>query len=96
MGENGDDGDFVYEFYITSKRTPKYKYRLCFIYFSITLYPVGITIDKSIASSAGLEDTELEIETEDAFEELLGRILSCKKVTSIIKNLLNINKESIF
>jgi hypothetical protein len=96
LGENGDDSEFVYEFYITSKKTPKYKYRLCFIYFSITLYPVGMSIDKSIAISAGLECTELEIETEGEFEELLGRILSCKKVTSIIKNLLSINKEVIF
>jgi hypothetical protein len=96
LGEKGENDEFVYEFYITSKKTPKYKYRICFIYFSITLYPVGLTIDKSIADSAGLEYTELDIEAEDDFEQILSEILGCKKVAKIIQNLLSINKESIF
>jgi len=92
LGDNDENSAFVYEFYITSIKTPKYKYRVCFIYFSIGLYPVGLTIDKSIAISADLEGTEFEIEDQEGFENKLGCILGCEKVTSIIKNLLNINK----
>jgi len=92
LGETGDFNEFVFEFYITSPKTPKYKYRLCFVYYSIALYPVGISIDESIAKSAGLDVAELEIDNEKGFVGLLNSMLSCEKVASIIQNLLILNK----
>ncbi len=59
MGDKATDADhsnkFVYELFLTSRRTPKYKYRVFIMYYSIDMYPVGLTIQKDIAKEANLD-----------------------------------------
>ena len=88
LGNQGNSGKFVYEFYLTAKATPHYKYRVFLLYFDARLYPVGLSIDQSIAEEIGCE-TEIEIVDEVAFKKLLEKILASNTVTNIIKNLLS-------
>ena len=90
LGESGDDGSFVYEFFISSERTPKYKYRICFLYYGALLYPVGITLEQSIANELGVE-TEFTVDSEEQFTTMLKRILGCDKLSEVLSNLLSIN-----
>lgn len=91
LGEGNDDEKFVYEFYITSKKTSKYKYRVCFLYYSVMLYPVGISLDKSIADELESKG-EFYINSEEEFLGFLQKLLSSKRVTSVINNLLSLNE----
>lgn len=91
LGAGNDNENFVYEFYITSKNTAKYKYRVCFLYYSVLLYPVGISLEKSIADE--LEKSgEFQINSEVEFLEFLQKLLSSERVTSVINNLLSLNE----
>lgn len=92
LGAGDEDERFVYEFFITSEKTSKYKYRICFLYYSILLYPVGITLEKSIADELDLKD-EFKLNSEEEFIEFLEKLLSSKRVTSVISNLLILNEE---
>lgn len=86
----GESNPFVYEFFVTSKKTPRYKYRICFLYYSALLYPVGISLEQSIAEELGLE-TEFYMENGQRFIEVLKGILGGEILSKIVKNLIRIN-----
>ena len=88
LGNQGDSGKFVYEFYLTAKATPHYKYRVFLLYFDARLYPVGLSIDQSIADEINCK-TEIQVSNEADFKELLADILASSVVTNIVKNLLS-------
>ena len=88
LGNQGDSGKFVYEFYLTAKATPHYKYRVFLLYFDARLYPVGLSIDQSIADEINCK-TEIQISNEADFKKLLADILASSVVTNIVKNLLS-------
>lgn len=92
----GENINFVYEFYITSRNTPKYKYRICFIYYSAIIYPVGISLEKSISDEIQTEDPEFQVNDESEFITLLSKILSTDRVTAVINNLYNMNVNDLF
>ena len=79
--------EFVYEFYLTSKATSYYKFSIFLLYFDTKLYPVGLSIEQSIADEIGCE-TEIKIPDEEAFRNILASILASNTVTNVIKNLL--------
>lgn len=87
LGDQGDDEEFVYEFYLTSKATSYYKFSIFLLYFDTKLYPVGLSIEQSIADEIGCE-TEIKIPDEEAFRNILASILASNTVTNVIKNLL--------
>lgn len=82
-----EDNKFVFEFFITSKATPNYKYRVMFIEYGIAFYPVIITLDETIAEEIK-ETTKIECQTQEIFEEKLEMILGSAKLEQIINNLL--------
>lgn len=86
----GEGSPFVYEFFVTSKKTPRYKYRICFLYYSALLYPAGISLEQTIAEELGME-TEFYMEDEQRFIEVLKGILGSEILSKIIKNLIRIN-----
>lgn len=88
LGNQGEGSKFVYEFYLTAKATPNYKYRVFLLYFDSRLYPVGLAIEQSVADEIKCE-TEIEVPDEETFKNLLASILSSNTVTSVIKNLLS-------
>lgn len=52
---------FIYEFYITAKAAPKYKYRIMFVAFGISVYPVEVSLEKSIADEIGMDKSEFTL-----------------------------------
>lgn len=92
LGEIGDESILKYEFYITSRKTPNYKYRAFFIQHSIGLYPVVFVIDKSISDELKIQ-TEVTCADEIEFVKLLSSILSSNRIFIIINNLLALNKD---
>lgn len=92
LGENASENDntFVYELYITSKKTPKYKYRAFIMYYGIELYPVHIIMEEQIAEELKL-NTEIAVTSESEFKEVLSGILGCKRISSVVEKLLSLN-----
>lgn len=86
LGDGMDDSKLVYEFFLTSYNAPRYKYRICFIYYGVLLYPVGISLQKDIADEIKLK-TEFEVGNEEEFKQVLALILGSKTLSDIINNL---------
>lgn len=95
MGDKATDDDhnneFVYELFLTSKNTPKYKYRVFIMYYSIGMYPVGLTIQKDIAKEANLDSEGTKCNDEAEFNDTLRLILGSATVRSILSNLAALN-----
>lgn len=95
MGDNAADDDFcnefVYELYITSNNTPKYKYRVLIMYYGINMYPVGLTIQKDIAEEVKLESEGMQFKNESEFTAALKMILGSDTLGNILRNLLTLN-----
>lgn len=95
MGDKAADDDynnkFVYELFLTSKNTPKYRYRVFIMYYGIGMYPVGLTIQKDIAKEANLNSEGAKCDNEDEFIDALKRILGSATVGSVLNNLVALN-----
>lgn len=95
MGDNAtDDGynnEFVYELFLTSKNTPKYKYRVFIMYYGIARYPVGLTLQEDIAKEIGVTSEGLQFKDESSFKEILEKILSSNTVGDVLRNLAVLN-----
>ena len=87
----GQNNNFVYELFVTSKKTPKYKYRVLILYYGIGMYPVGLTIQKDIADEIGFKSEGMRFKDEDSFIEALTKILGSKTLGNIIRNLAMLN-----
>lgn len=94
LGEIAKESSFCYEFYITSHNTPKYKYRIMFFTHSISIYPLEITLEESIAKEITLHEDDFIFNVNNEKELLifLEQILNTETVTDVIKNLLLLNK----
>ena len=95
MGENARDDEhdnkFMYELYVTSKNTPRYKYRVLIMYYSIDMYPVGLTIQENIAQEIGCKSEGILCKDEDSFMEVLEKILGSNTLGSVLRNLAALN-----
>lgn len=80
---------FAYEFYITCRTTPNYKYRIMFIEYGFMFYPVSITLDEDIASEISIE-TDIECDTQEDFNSVLEKVLNSSKLEKLINNLLTL------
>lgn len=89
LGEQSDS-EFTYEFFITSKNMPNFIYRVCFIRYGISLYPVHLVVDETIAEQIGV-NSDLLINNEDEFLDILAKILNCKKFKQVVENLYLLN-----
>ena len=87
LGESGTEA-FTYEFFITSKKTPQYKYRPFFLLVAMTGYPATIILEQDIADELELAEST-ECNTAEEFEALLGKILSSDRIFSILDGLLS-------
>lgn len=95
MGDNATSGDhsnrFVYELFVTSKNTPKYRYRVFIMYYSIDMYPVGLTIQEDIAKEIGFNSEGMEFKDVTSFTEGLSKILGSNVLGKVLKNLASLN-----
>ena len=95
MGENAHDNEhdnkFVYELYVTSKETPRYKYRVFIMYYGIDMYPVGLTIQENIAQEIRCNSEGILCKDEDSFMKILEKILGSNTLGSVLRNLAALN-----
>lgn len=78
--------------YITSVKTPKYKYRPFILYYGIEPYPVNIVVAREIVDELQLGNERIKANSEDEFIKVLSAILGSKKISEILKNLLKLNR----
>jgi|GEM_PF-1792379 len=78
-----------YEFFITSSRTPKYKYRAFFLSVPPLGYPVTVILEQDIVDELGLQDEKYVCGSTVEFTEMLARILGSQRIGSILKGLLS-------
>lgn len=81
---------FIYEFYITAKAAPKYKYRIMFVAFGISVYPVEVSLEKSIADEIGMDKSEFTLSSEEEVINLVGKVLGSERISAVVSNLINI------
>lgn len=92
LGEITEDDGMTYEFYITSRKTPNYKYRAFFIQYGLAVYPTYISMDQMIADELQV-NSETVCDNEEEFIDMLGLILNSSRVVGIVENLLSFNKD---
>lgn len=92
LGEVSGNSAFKYEFYITSRDTPNYKYRAFFMEYGIDLYPLSLIVDEDIAEELGsAEDYIFLCESENEYLERIKRVLNSSKIYNVINALLLLN-----
>jgi len=91
VSDDNYNNKFVYELFITSKKTPKYKYRVLLMYYSIDMYPVGLTIQKDIAKEIEFASEGIQFNDEESFVNGLAKILGSSTLGSILKKLMILN-----
>ena len=72
----------------------KYKYRIFFIKYGIAKYPVRFVLEESIANSIESLNSRCIVDCKNRaeVENLMNRIMSSKKLISIIQELIRINQ----
>ena len=54
------------------------------------IYPVEVSLEKSIVDELGMEESEFLISSEEELTELIGEVLGSKRISAVISNLINI------
>lgn len=92
LGEVSGD-TFTYEFFLTSKCTPDYKFRVMFMQHDITGYPLTVTLEEGISNEIQYSSTGYEYlaENQEEFEELLKQILNSSRFMEIVTRLIQLN-----
>lgn len=107
LGDVSEENRIAYEFYVTSKRTPKYKFRAFLMYHNVFIYPVTFVIEEGIASEifganenesdgeneeSGSNNYIVSVEDEQHFLALFSQIINSNRLTEVIKNLIRLNQ----
>lgn len=86
------ESTFTYDFFLTSKYAPNYKYRIMFFRYGIGGYPVKVVYDADIKVEASNEDYS-SIKNEEDFNNFLKQLLSSEDFSNVVKNLYAFNKK---
>ena len=82
----GNNTPFTYEFFITSKHTPNYKFRVLFLENPMVGYPVLLHIEPGIAEELKM-DYQKPCKNEAEFLEILKSILNSEKLQRVVNSL---------
>lgn len=94
LGEIGTGTITKLEFFLSATQIPDYKYRVLFLEYGITGYPVKVVLEQGIADELnGEEDSGYiyEVDTKENFENLIVRILNSTKLNRIIQDLITVS-----
>ncbi|MBO5360074.1 MAG: hypothetical protein J6B25_04440 [Clostridia bacterium] len=83
-----------FECYIYTPEYDKYKYRVFFVKYDTSNYPVNIILEESVARSisTGSSGYVLSCATREELEELIYKIFNSKKLISVMQELIRINQ----
>lgn len=89
LGEMGEE-PFTYEFFLSSKNMPDYKFRVMFLKNGIMGYPLKIVLEEGIAEEINRSDRGYiyVVKNQTEFLEILRKILNSKRVTEIVTRLI--------
>lgn len=103
----GDDveADFIYAFTLKSEYLKSYSYNVFTIHYGIKFYPLCISLSSGIENELEhyLEDIDVvdwqkhryKIDDEEAFIEILEKILNTKELAVIIRNMNILAREQV-
>ncbi|MBS5588395.1 MAG: hypothetical protein KHX14_06200 [[Clostridium] spiroforme] len=83
-----------FECYLYTPEYDKYKYRVFFVKYDTSHYPVNIILEESVARSisSGSSGYVLSCATREELEELMYKIFNSKKLISVMQELIRINQ----
>lgn len=87
LGVQDDKTLETYSVSIKSPKYPDYNYRMMFIEFNFTFYPVKVVLDEEISSEIGCEEVIIA-RNEEEFRSVFDRTVGTEKVSSIIEGLI--------
>lgn len=81
-----------YEVYLSTPKYKNYKFRLMFLKYDSTIYPVTIVLEQEISSQLLLANNSYiyKINSKKEFEEFIIKVIKTKKVTSILQQLVSL------
>ena len=83
-----------FECYLYTPEYDKYKYRVFFVKYDTSNYPVNIILEESVARSisTGNSGYVITCATREELEELIYKIFNSKKMISVMQELIRINQ----
>ncbi len=93
LGKIGQD-THKFECFLYTPEYDKYKYRVFFVKYDTSNYPVNIILEESVARSisTGSSGYVLSCATREELEELVYKIFNSKKLISVMQELIRINQ----
>ena len=89
--------DFAFRFDILGKFLESYRFNVLMFSHDITLYPVRFRVDEKIGSELGIkrkiaEGCVTEIDSPEALETFLARVLITERLKSVIGSIMRLSK----
>lgn len=83
-----------FECYLYTPEYDKYKYRVFFVKYDTSNYPVNIILEESVARSISISNSGYVIScaTREELEELMYNVFTSKKLISVMQELIRINQ----
>lgn len=93
LGEIGTE-THQFECYLYTPEYDKYHYRMFFVKYNISNYPVTIVLEESVARSISVPNGEYICicNTRIELEELIVRVLTSKRIIEVMQELIRINQ----
>lgn len=83
--------DFGYSFRIRGKFLDNYNFLVLYFYHDLLLYPMKISLDRTIADELGCE-AEIQLNNQDELEGILEKILRSEHVRKVIGIIMKMSK----
>lgn len=93
LGVQGDNSQ-KFEFYLSTPSYPQYKYRICYLKYGVSNYPVTIVLDQNIINEINPDDSNyvLSCGTRSELEDLFIQIIYSQQVLKVMQELIRINQ----
>lgn len=93
LGEIGQE-THKFECYLYTPEYDKYKYRVFFVKYDTSNYPVNIILEESVARSISGSNSGyiMTCSTREELEELIYKVFNSKKLISVMQELIRINQ----
>lgn len=93
LGKIGEE-THKFECFLYTPEYDKYKYRVFFVKYDTSNYPVDIILEESVANSISCSASEYVVPcaTREQLEELMYRVFNSKRMISVMQELIRINQ----
>lgn len=83
-----------FECYLFTPQYEKYRYRMFFVKYNVSNYPVTVVVEDSVAQSISSTNTGYiyTCNTHAELEDLVVRILTSKRIVTVMQELIRVNQ----